>query len=446
MESKPVIQSQKKVKDPKERWEIALNWIEWSALAVFIVSFLFFCAHRTYNLHSPIDETVWGTFGDFIGGIVGTIIAYISVRLLVKTLREQIKANRETTRANAANRRVYDFQQFNELFSTLFNLYRNTIANYGRDFSLQNPKDGSAPSDGAPVENDAWASVGLFSIVKGIQDYGKATIKSKSFQERQMEAIECFDSFYVKYFSVATVHFRVLYRLLDLLDNASISEKQRTSVSKILRCQLSKEELFLMRYNCSSNYGKNARVLINRYNMLKHLPFMDLLEMSYLNGLLEDSENNAISTEVSLVKKETKDLLLKNDNNDKVFQKSYGRYQISINVSSDSSSFSITVTKDNSKAKGKENNYFCRALDKLNDEQIKNLLTDVAEETFLYSNFCLFNNKTDLEIKPEITNRQQAKKTEFSVEVKSKKGYPLICSQRQLDKPSQNMDNSSSVN
>ena len=82
--------------NPKERNEkifpFSLFWIEIICLLIGGVSLLLFSIGRTlFNWGGEIDNELWGQYGDFIGGIVGTLISYISVRLLVRNLREQIK-------------------------------------------------------------------------------------------------------------------------------------------------------------------------------------------------------------------------------------------------------------------------------------------------------------------------------------------------------------------
>ena len=81
--------------NPKEKNEkifpVSLFWIEIICLLIGGVSLVLFCIGRTlFDWGGAIDNEAWGQFGDFIGGIVGTLISYISVRLLVRNLREQI--------------------------------------------------------------------------------------------------------------------------------------------------------------------------------------------------------------------------------------------------------------------------------------------------------------------------------------------------------------------
>ena len=69
------------------------KWLVVLACILSIAGLVFFVSHRYYSLTKPIDGSIWGEFGDFIGGVVGTIIAYISIRLLIDTLKAQKDAN-----------------------------------------------------------------------------------------------------------------------------------------------------------------------------------------------------------------------------------------------------------------------------------------------------------------------------------------------------------------
>lgn len=71
------------------------------ASAVIAVSFiLVYALHREYDSHLPIDVGLFGTYGDFIGGVLGTFIALYSAYLLVRTLENQAATNESVIRTN----------------------------------------------------------------------------------------------------------------------------------------------------------------------------------------------------------------------------------------------------------------------------------------------------------------------------------------------------------
>ena len=90
----------------KESWEKSLSILEWSALGMFVIFLMLYFSKGILSLfgvelsHPIFSHETWGVLGDFIGGVLGTFIAYISVRLLVKTLHHQISASKQSFRSS----------------------------------------------------------------------------------------------------------------------------------------------------------------------------------------------------------------------------------------------------------------------------------------------------------------------------------------------------------
>lgn len=411
--------------NPKEKNEkvfpFNLFGIEIISLLIGGVSLVLFCIGRTlFNLGGAIDNEVWGQFGDFIGGIVGTLISYISVRLLVRNLREQMKSNQQQAESNSQNAKVFELQQFNEMFKLLFNQYQDTISNYRYGSDLTGQK-------------------AIAAIAKDIMLHG-GTINGGTYQERESKALSIYDSFYVNYHDVAPVHFRIIYRIFQLIDEAEISDTQRRDVAKIMRCQLSEEELFLLRYNCKSPYGVKMRLYLNRYNLQKHLPVLSLLEFSpYRFALADDTQRNRLNTELSVIRKVMRDLFIKQDDHLKVFVKTYTpRYQIRIEVAADNKEFKLELTKNENLPVSTVETDIDAVLEILGHDKINQLLYDFVCEVFVYSNFSLYNNMDSLNIEHDSQRQEHARIVKYFVRVsKEEEGqvYPLICAQKQLDKP-----------
>lgn len=411
--------------NPKEKNEkvfpFNLFWIEIICLLIGGVSLVLFCIGRTlFNLGGAIDNEVWGQFGDFIGGIVGTLISYISVRLLVRNLREQMKSNQQQAESNSQNAKVFELQQFNEMFKLLFNQYQDTISNYRYGGDLTGQK-------------------AIAAIAKDIMLHG-GTINGGTYQERESKALSIYDSFYVNYHDVAPVHFRIIYRIFQLIDEAEISDTQRRDVAKIMRCQLSEEELFLLRYNCKSPYGVKMRLYLNRYNLQKHLPVLSLLEFSpYRFALADDTQRNRLNTELSVIRKVMRDLFIKQDEHLKVFVKTYTpRYQIRIEVAADNKEFKLELTKNENLPVSTVETDIDAVLEILGHDKINQLLYDFVCEVFVYSNFSLYNKMDSLNIEHDSQRQEHARIVKYFVRVtKEEEGqvYPLICAQKQLDKP-----------
>lgn len=107
---------------------------------IFIgLSVWFFCNNNIYKGDKEwvIKHDVVGTYGDFIGGVLGTIIALYSAYLLVRTLGNQLSVNGDVmdTNKNVINtnkKTIYQsfLQIFDNKFGTLFSIYQQAKLNY----------------------------------------------------------------------------------------------------------------------------------------------------------------------------------------------------------------------------------------------------------------------------------------------------------------------------
>jgi hypothetical protein len=105
--------------------------------------------------------------------------------------------------------------------------------------------------------------------------------------------------FYVKHREEIAPYFRILYRILDLIDTSPLledAEKDKKTYAKILRGQLTENELFFIRYNAMSIYGRNFVEYINKYRILKHLPVLELLEFQMFSN--DDKKNIEFVNEI----------------------------------------------------------------------------------------------------------------------------------------------------
>ncbi len=399
----------------RKNWKLKISIIEVIALALFIISLFLFTWKRFFSVDKEIDAELWAQFGDFIGGIIGTLIAYISVRLLVKTLNIQIKANKETSEINRKTAEVYELQQFNEMFNILFSLYKKVKDSYCN-------------------ENEKC----LYDLVEKIKNDNKDKFNAiTKYEELNKKAIKIYETFYADNQNTASTHFRLLYRIFKLIDSVKISDDNRIAISKTIRSQLTEEELFLLRYNAMSKCGEKMQDYINQYNLLKHLPLLSILEFTPLCQKLDKAEVNSINVEFQILSKNIRKLFLDKSNNKKnLSPKLSNNYQFKISVSSDNKELDIELIKNNkTKFDQKTATNIESALNKLNEDEVKNLLLYYCEEFFIFSNFQSFNKLDELICTPEITNKSESKKVTISVNIKNKEGYELICSKRQLDNP-----------
>jgi uncharacterized BrkB/YihY/UPF0761 family membrane protein len=61
------------------------------SFACIIISAIVFLVFGNWNFSQTLDESIIGQFGDFIGGVIGTILAFAVAVLYYVALREQRK-------------------------------------------------------------------------------------------------------------------------------------------------------------------------------------------------------------------------------------------------------------------------------------------------------------------------------------------------------------------
>lgn len=290
---------------------LAVCWI-----VIFLIISIAFALCAMLNKEEFNSEGL-GLFGDFFGGVIGTILTFASVIILAKTFKQQ-------ERVTNANLKQQDIQRFNDMFYELLRLYREQVESLsgegdkevvykGKEFFEWYKKDMQKNIKTQIVKLREEIIDQIIKKGKELKLDGK-TIITKSQQEVifELEGEEltkdtlgqkidymlstnkkipdvndkiiddlCMD-FYVKNRDKIAPYFRILYRILDLIDTSPLlegSEIDKQAYAKILRAQLTESELFFLRYNAQFNmYGEKLKNYLNRYNILKHLPVFELLE------------------------------------------------------------------------------------------------------------------------------------------------------------------------
>lgn len=115
-----------------------------------------------------------------------------------------------------------------------------------------------------------------------------------SFMKRKKHADDLYVSFYLEYKNQIAHYFRTLYRIFCFIDNSALTECDKVEYAKIMRTQLSESELFFLYYNAFSPYGQSFQKIINKYNLIKHLPFLEKLEYQQYTSLLEGNEKQSV--------------------------------------------------------------------------------------------------------------------------------------------------------
>lgn len=263
-----------------ETFSLIMVSISFIGLIVSIAVFLI-CGNWTF---SPVlDEEKVAQFGDFIGGVIGTLLAFSASLLYYVALKEQqkdVKTNQQSLNKQIEefgkqveqlemSREVYEqqhstmlLQQFENNFFSYFDIY----------LKVKDQLNGQAKS--RDYFNELVKSISTSIKYSDLQ--GKNTI------EAYQHVIQKYSEQFILKREGGSHYFRTLYRLVQIVKTNKIfdnDESQRMKYIKIIRSQLTENELLLIYYNIHSNNSGKARQLFHEYNILKHLPPLSKFEI-----------------------------------------------------------------------------------------------------------------------------------------------------------------------
>lgn len=318
-----------------------------------------------------LNTEVVGHYGDFIGGAIGTLV---SIVLLYYTLKLQ-------RRDSEKNVQVYKQQQLNDLFFHLLEQYDNILK------SLKT----------ITVDNEKLQGREALHF-KLIEMYEQFEINENDSQSRK-HAVSSFLNFYSVSRDFSPIYFRTLFRVFKLLETSDKCLKEHSiQLMKMLRAQLSDSELALLRYNGMTRQGAKFVPLINKFNLLKHLPPLELMEYKRWSAKMTLEERGCTNV-----------LLLETKHNiQKVLETSLSTASYSNNPRK----YNINVSSNDEATELKVNLYInhniilndsdlIRGICKLAEEERLSLLLFFVKDCLVLSSFNKLNSYKDLEFDTE---------------------------------------------
>lgn len=225
-----------------------------------------------------------GTFGDSFGALtslftglafVGLIITLRQQKAQIAMQREDLKLQRDEMKASreelsgqkeqmALQNQSLKQQMFEQTFFNLLNVFNQYIA----DLVEKAPTKGHEPKRGRDllekiceeISNDPLGYIMFGAQGQGQPDFGK---KLRETAGRAIDGLSGNGNDLNSYF-------RLLYNILKLVEQSGVDRKK--TYTNILRAQLSDNELQLIALNCARSEAVKLQVLVDRYDILKHLP------------------------------------------------------------------------------------------------------------------------------------------------------------------------------
>lgn len=353
-----------------------------------------------------VNHELLGTYGDFIGGVIGTLFAILAALLMFSTLKSQREL---TIGSNKVQQDIADaaiksqeklatlqsdeaaLQRFNSLFFELLSLFR----------SQRDELNNSISEDGKSKNFFDTKMKQLYNAFEPSSSYGKSANKAAG------DYLE----FYLRNASGLAPVFRSLYRLMDLIDYAKINEDEKRQYAKIVRAQLGEGELFFLRYNAMTEYGKKFIHYITKYNLLKHLPPMSLMEFKKYRTIMDKANDNTSLGMNIFIQKLRKAIyertIYRSDFDDlqNVKVDSHSKYNVSI----DMSDITCTTLRIIDHVKEQNKSTIFKAFTQFSIENLEEFMKYVLKEIYIGSNFKTFNVGDSLTLKCDAKSHQDDK-------------------------------------
>lgn len=337
-----------------------------------------------------LNTEIVGHYGDFIGGAIGTLV---SIVLLYYTLKLQ-------RRDSENNVQVYKQQQLNDLFFHLLKQYDDIL----KTFKTRTTDD-----------NELQGRKALHFKLKEM--YEQFDVKENDSQNRK-HAVSSFLNFYSVSRDFSPIYFRTLFRVFKLLETSDKCLRVHSiQLMKILRAQLSDSELALLRYNGMSRQGAKFVPLINKFNLLKHLPPLELMEYKRWSKKMTLGEQGCTNV-LLLETKHNIQKVLETPSSVESYSNNPRKYNI--NVSSNDEAAELKVYLYINKNVILNDSDLIRGIYKLAEDERLSLLLFFVKDCLVLSSFNKLNSYKDLEF-----DSKKDEEGKLLVTVKTKNHVPL---------------------
>lgn len=226
-----------------------------SAVMIFAVLALYF---TKFHGSLSTDIAIWGQSGDYIGGVLNPMLAFLSLFALCVTLLHQNAISKEEYRLAALS-------QFESLLFNLIHLHRECVS------SLKRVRYDILSGNQVFEGRDCF--VRLLQEVVGSHNSNNAetpTIDSLSRAYSIVYALHGSETHVGQYF-------RNLYHIFKYISDSNVlTHVERIKYAKIVRAQLSTPETALLFFNCLHTNGQRFMRYVQNYALLQELSSSDI--------------------------------------------------------------------------------------------------------------------------------------------------------------------------
>lgn len=212
------------------------------------------------------DLSAFGLSGDFFG-LSNAVFSALAFAMIIVTLWMQnyeLKQQREelTITRDVFKQQQLEMKQQNESLNrqTFENTFFGMLRVHSEIVAAVTARSGNTPKSGREAFGVLISNLGSAS-----QEHAR-TMKSK----KTAVSVESYEAWYLTHEDAIGHYFRTLYNMMRYIHESA--GEQRRMYARLVRAQLSSNELQLLLYNGLCRYGKDKfKPLMEEYALLKHL-------------------------------------------------------------------------------------------------------------------------------------------------------------------------------
>lgn len=232
------------------------------ALVLFIITcaiaLIFYCLNFGNNGLSDITND-WGLFGDYFGGVIGTLISFVTIFLIYLTYTNQVRSTEK--------------QQFETTFFSLLENQRDILKSLKGNIpkEIEGEKHGELEAyefiSGVASQLNLRLDVGIIPVYEKEQQLN-IEAKPKEINEKNIDLV--YKDVFIGKEAQLGHYFRHLYHIIKFTNESSIEDKKR--YIDFIQAQMSDDELYVAFYNGICEYGKDKFLeLLDRYGFFENV-------------------------------------------------------------------------------------------------------------------------------------------------------------------------------
>ncbi len=200
----------------------------------------------------------FGTFGDYVGGIIGTLVGLIGIIFLYRTYRIQLDIS-------AKQELKQESQQFESAFFALLGQQRDILQNISGEFV--NNQGGKHVEEGAKFMNTIREDLAIRLLELS---YEPEILQKDKINILKVRVNSIYLDLYKNHVEQLGHYFRHLYHLIKFIDSNCVANPK--SYVDIVQAQMTTDELYLSAINGISHFGRKRFLpLLDKYRFFENL-------------------------------------------------------------------------------------------------------------------------------------------------------------------------------